>query len=161
MPAATRSFAFVLALWLAPAVAWAQAAPGRITEAQVRALVDKVTVAANRRDVPAIMQFMADDLVVILDFRGPTGKRQRLKLNRAQYEAHAAGGMREMDKYSYRREKLDIAIAADGQSATVKSRAREVAEYQGSTVVAAVDDESTLKLRDGKLLVTEVRGFMR
>ena len=165
MSAALRALAFALALaaptGLAFAQAAAQAAAGRITEAQVRAVVDKVTAAANKRDVPAIMQVLADDVVVILDFRGPTGKRQRLKMNRTQYESHTSSGMREMDKYSYRREKVEITVAPDGQSATVKSRSREFAEYQGNTVVAAVDEETTLKLRDGKVLVTEVRGFMR
>jgi len=163
MPAAIRAFALtaLLALAALPGLASAQAAGGRITEAQVRAVVDKVTVAANKRDVPSIMQVLADDVVVILDFRGPTGKRQRLKMNRAQYESHTASGMREMDKYSYKREKVEITVASDGQSATVKSRSREVAEYQGNTVVAAVDEETTLKLRDGKVLVTEVRGSSR
>jgi ketosteroid isomerase-like protein len=163
MSAAIRALALALALALAapPGLALAQAAAVRITEAQVRAVVDKVTAAANKRDVPSIMQVLADDVVVIIDFRGPTGKRQRLKMNRAQYEAHTASGMREMDKYSYRREKVEIAVASDGQSATVKSRSREIAEYQGNTVVAAVDEETTLKLRDGRVLVTEVRGFMR
>lgn len=163
MSAAIRSLTFVLTLVLTavPGAASAQAVAERITEAQVRALVDRITVAANRRDVPGIVQALADDAVVILDFRGPTGKRQRLKMNRTQYEAHAASGMREMDRYSYRRDKVEIAIAADGQSATVKSRSREFAEHQGNTLVAAVDEETTLKLRDGRLLVTEVRGFMR
>ena len=82
-------------------------------------------------------------------------------MNRDQYEAHAREGMRQMDKYAYKREKVDIAIAADGQSATVKSQVREVAEYRGNTVVAAIDETTTLALREGRLLVTEVHGVMR
>jgi hypothetical protein len=66
-----------------------------------------------------------------------------------------------MDKYSYKRDKVDITVAADGQTATVKSLIREVAEYRGSTVVAAIDETTTLALRDGKLLVTGVHGVMR
>jgi len=133
----------------------------RITERQVRDLVEKATRAANSRDVPAIMYTLADDAKVVLDFRGPGGKRQRLRMNRDQYEAHAREGMRQLDKYSYKREKVDIAIAPDGQTATVKSQIREVAEYQGSTVVAAIDETATLALREGKLLVTAVHGVMR
>ena len=136
------------------------AAP-RITERQVRDLVDKATRAANARDVPAIMQTLADDAKVVIDFRGPGGKRQRARMNRDQYETRAREGMRQMDKYAYQREKVDIAIAPDGQSATVKSQIREVAEYQGSTVVAAIDETATLALREGKLLITEVHGVMR
>ena len=82
-------------------------------------------------------------------------------MNRDQYETRAREGIRQMDKYAYRREKLDIAIAPDGQTATVKSQIREVAEYQGSTVVAAIDETATLALREGKLLITEVHGVMR
>ena len=84
----------------------------RITERQVRDLVDKATRAANARDVPAIMQTLADDAKVVFDFRGPGGKRQRARMNRDQYETRAREGMRQMDKYTYRREKVDIAIAA-------------------------------------------------
>ena len=133
----------------------------RITERQVRDLVEKATRAANARDVPAIMHTLADDAKVVLDFRGPGGKRQRLRMNRDQYEAHAREGMRQLDKYSYKREKVDIAIALDGQIATVKSQIREVAEYHGSSVVAAIDETTTLALREGKLLVTAVHGVMR
>jgi ketosteroid isomerase-like protein len=133
----------------------------RITERQVRDLVEKATRAANARDVPAIMHTLADDAKVVLDFRGPGGKRQRLRMNRDQYETHAREGMRQLDKYSYKREKVDIAIAPDGQTATVKSQIREVAEYQGSTVVAAMDETTTLALREGRLLVTAVHGVMR
>lgn len=161
MSAALRALLLASLLALLPGLASAQAAGGRITEAQVRTLADRIAVAANRRDVPAIMQSLADDAVVIIDFRGPTGKRQRLKMNRTQYEAHTSGGLRELQKYSYKREKLDITVAPDGQSATVKSRSREVAETQGNTLVASIDEETTLKLRDGKLLVTEIRGYMR
>ena len=137
-----------------------RAAP-RITERQVRDLVEKATRAANARDVPAIMQTLADDARVVLDFRGPGGKRQRPRMNRDQYEAHAREGMRQMDKYAYTREKVDIAIAPDGQTATVKSQVREVAEHLGSTVVAAIDETTTLAMREGRLLVTEVHGVMR
>jgi hypothetical protein len=69
--------------------------------------------------------------------------------------------MRQMDKYTYQRGKVDIAIAPDGQSATVKSQVREVAEHRGSTVVAAIDETATLALREGKLLITGVHGVMR
>jgi hypothetical protein len=69
--------------------------------------------------------------------------------------------MRRMDKYAYRRERVDIAIAPDGQSAIVKSQIREVAEYRGSTVVASIDETTTLGLREGKLFVTAVHGVMR
>jgi ketosteroid isomerase-like protein len=133
----------------------------RITEVQVRALMDKLTVAANRRDLPALMQALADDVVVQLDFRGADGKRARLKMNRAQYEARMAGGMREVQQYRYRRENVYVSVVDDGQSATVRSRAREVAEYLGSTVVTAVDEETTLRLRDGRLVITAVREFTR
>jgi ketosteroid isomerase-like protein len=145
----------------AAAVQAADPAGPRITERQVRDLVDKATRAANARDVPAIMHTLADDAKVVLDFRGPGGKRQRLRMNRDQYETHAREGMRQLDKYSYKREKVDIAIAPDGQTATVKSQIREVAEYHGSSVVAAIDETTTLALREGKLLVTAVHGVMR
>ena len=149
------------AIAAATAVPAADPPAPRITERQVRDLVDKATRAANARDVPAVMQMIADDARVVYDFRGPGGKRQRLRMNREQYEAHARDGLRQMDKYAYKREKLDIAIAADGQTATVKSVVREVAEYRGNTVVAAIDETTTLALRDGKLLVTAVHGVMR
>ena len=145
----------------AAAVQAADPAGPRITERQVRDLVDKATRAANARDVPAIMHTLADDAKMVLDFRGPGGKRQRLRMNRDQYETHAREGMRQLDKYSYKREKVDIAIAPDGQTATVKSQIREVAEYHGSSVVAAIDETTTLALREGKLLVTAVHGVMR
>jgi ketosteroid isomerase-like protein len=133
----------------------------RITERQVRDLMQKATRAANARDVPAIMQMLAGDAKVVLDFRGPGGKRQRARMNRDQYEARTREGLRQMDKYVYSRDKVDIAIAPDGQTATVKSQIREVAEYRGSTVVAAIDETTTLAFRDGKLLITEVHGFVR
>ena len=150
-----------LAIAAATAVQAADPAAPRITERQVRDLVEKATRAANARDLPAIMQTLADDARVVLDFRGPGGKRQRARMNRDQYVAHAREGMRRMDKYAYRRERVDIAIAPDGQSAIVKSQIREVAEYRGSTVVASIDETTTLGLREGKLLVTAVHGVMR
>ena len=150
-----------LAIVAATAAQAADPAAPRITERQVRDLVEKATRAANARDVPAIMQTLADDAKVVLDFRGPGGKRQRARMNRDQYGAHAREGMRRMDKYAYRRERVDIAIAPDGRSATVKSQIREIAEYRGSTVVASIDETSTLALREGKLLVTAVHGVMR
>jgi ketosteroid isomerase-like protein len=149
------------AIAAATAVPAADPPAPRITERQVRDLVDKATRAANARDVPAIMQTLADDAKVVIDFRGSGGKRQRSRMNRDQYETRAREGMRQLDKYAYKREKLDIAIAPDGQTATVKSQIREVAEYRGSTVVAAIDETATLAFREGKLLITEVHGVMR
>jgi ketosteroid isomerase-like protein len=150
-----------LAVLAAAAAFAADPSAPRISERQVRDLVDKTTRAANTRDVPAVMQVLADDVKVVFDFRGPGGKRQRMRMNREQYEAHARDGLRQMDKYAYKREKVDIAIAPDGQTATVKSVVREVAEYRGSTVVAAIDETTTLALRDGRLLVTGVHSVMR
>jgi ketosteroid isomerase-like protein len=152
---------FGFAIAAATAVPAADPPAPRITERQVRDLVEKATRAANARDVPAIMQTLAGDAKVVLDFRGPGGKRQRARMNRDQYEAHAREGMRQMDKYAYKREKVDIAVAPDGQSATVKSQVREVAEYRGSTVVASIDETTTLALREGKLLITGVHGVVR
>ncbi len=151
----------VACLLAAGVSAHADPASPRITERQVRELVEKATRAANARDVPAIMQTLADDARVVLDFRGPGGRRQRLRMNRQQYEAHTRDGLRQMNKYAYTREKVDIAIASDGQTATVKSRIREVGEHLGTTVVAAIDETTTLAMREGRLLVTEVHGFMR
>lgn len=139
----------------------ADPAPARITERQVRELVDRTTRAANARDVPVIMDSLAGDVRIVLDFRGPGGKRQRMRLNREQYEAQARESLRQLGKYSYKRDQVDVAIAPDGQSATVKSRVREVTEYQGNTIVVALDETARLTLRDGRLLVTEVHGVTR
>jgi hypothetical protein len=43
----------------------------------------------------------------------------------------------------------------------VKSRIREVGEHLGNTVVAAIEETTTLAMREGRLLVTEVHGLMR
>lgn len=162
-----RALAVALLSAMMPALVHAQTASQaavqatRITEPQVRALVERVTAAANRRDIATIMQPLAPDVVVRLDMRGPDGKRQRLKLNRAQYETYLRDGLAALDKYSVKRGTLDVSIAPDGQTATVNGSSREVAEYQGTTIVAAVDDSTTLALRNGQIVVTAVHGVMR
>ncbi len=155
--------AWALACSLAAGAAAPAAEPpaARITERQVRELVDRTTRAANARDVPAIMEVLAGDVRIVLDFRGPGGKRQRMRLNREQYEAQARESLAHVGKYSYRREKVEIAIAPDGRTAEVKSRVREVTEHRGNTVVVALDETATLGLRDGRLLVTGIHGVTR
>lgn len=148
------------ALLLIAGLAGAQSGP-RITEGAVRGVVEKTMAAANRRDADAIVQWVAPDAVLVLDFKGADGKTQRLKMSRTRYLQHLRDAFTDFPSYAVRLDRLEITVAPDGQSAVARGRVRETMHFNGTTRVFSVETTSTYALREGRPLLTDMRSYVR
>jgi ketosteroid isomerase-like protein len=133
---------------------------GVITEQKVSAFLAEMDKAAMNKDVEAIIAGMSEDvrLKVTIEGFGPT---QILTFNRDEYRDHSMRSMAFVGDYKYRRGETIIKVEPDGQTAYVADETFETMTIGGQTVGTVARGTSTLKLENGKLVITRSEATAR
>jgi ketosteroid isomerase-like protein len=133
---------------------------GTITEQQVRAFLDEMDKAAKNRDVDALVAKLSEDAEVKITTEG-FGPAQTMSLNRDQYRDYSEQTFGLVRDYEYRRGHTVIEVDTDGQSALVADEIFETATIGGQVIRTIGRATSTLKLENGKLVITKSEGVAR
>src|SRR5207237_1007247 len=107
-----------------------------MTDAEVRAFVDRLDAASHRKDAEEILKYFAPEAIVEVTFISPLGP-QSLRLTRDEFsqsltQETAFRGLAEV--LESQRVRFQITVSADGQQATVVEETRETIKVMGLTM---------------------------
>jgi len=131
-----------------------------ITEEQVQELVDGIDTARARRDVAAMLAFVAPDAVFELEYRLPRGLQFK-RYNRDEYATFLRGGAEFVDALDFQRESTQILVAPAGHQAEITSTLRERVRIQGEALTRVTRSKSLVEIRAGRPVIILVRAVMR
>lgn len=146
-----------------PASAARAQTPELMTEKKALAVIAAWDKAGRAGKVDDITPYLAEDirLKVIFDIFGET---KQIEMGRDQFIAESKRGTAKRVAYEGERQKTEVAVAKDGQSAIVTSEMFEelTSRYGSSTVtVKSLSSEVfVIKLRGGKAVVTSFYATM-
>lgn len=101
-------------------------ADAALTEANIRALYDRVAAAASERDIDGTLAHMSEDVRIHI-----TAAKGSIELDADKYRQLLKQGWSGLDSYRMEVDIESIDIADDGQSATVKDTTHETPEHAG------------------------------
>jgi ketosteroid isomerase-like protein len=127
-----------------------------ITESQVRELVDGIDAARRRRDVEAMLAYLAPDAVVEVEYRLPQGMQFK-RFNKTEYAAYLRGEAALVDGFDFQRERTRILVTPRTGEAEIASTLRETIRVQGKALTGMTRSKSLVEVRDGRPQVTMVR----
>jgi hypothetical protein len=131
-----------------------------ITEAQVQEVVDGMDAARIRRDVPAMLAYVAPDAVFEVEYRLPQGMQFK-RFNRDEYAAYLRSGAEVVDGLDFQRESTTILVAPAALQAEITSTLRETVRVEGEAVSRVTRSKSLVEMRDGRPTIILVRAIMR
>jgi len=131
-----------------------------ITEEQVQELVDGIDMARARRDLAAMLAFVAPDAVFELEYRLPRGLQFK-RFNRDEYASYLRGGAEFVDALDFQRESTQILVAPAAHQAEITSTLRERVRIQGEALTRVTRSKSLVEIRGGRPAIILVRAVMR
>lgn len=131
-----------------------------ITEAQVQEVVDGIDAARMRRDIPAMLAYVAPDAVFEVEYRLPQGMEFK-RFNKDEYAAYLRGGTEFVDGLDFQRESTTILVAPAAHQAEITSTLRETVRIHGEALARVTRSKSLVEMRDGRPTIILVRAIMR
>ena len=132
----------------------------KITEAEIRAILDQMLTASRNRDADGVMKFMADNATIDLTVQTAAGSN-RVRLTRQQYADYLKQGMDAIDQYRAKYSGIKVRVAANGQSAIATYTLEETSVLKNRPIaIAAVSNEVvTFQRVQGQLQATALRAI--
>jgi ketosteroid isomerase-like protein len=127
-----------------------------ITESQVRELVGGIDAAMMRRDVTALLAYLAEDAVFEVEYRFPEGIQFK-RFDKNEYAALLRGGAEFVSGVDLQRENTRILVAPGAHEAEITSTVRETIRIHGKPLPGVTRSKSLVELRDGRPQITLVR----
>ncbi|MFN0314124.1 MAG: hypothetical protein ACKVQA_03680 [Burkholderiales bacterium] len=130
-------------------------AQAQLTEARVEQFLVQLELAAERRDVPHIVDSLADDVIIVFRMAA-LGGMPDLTLTKIQYRDFLVDAFATIQAHSSRRYGTKITISQDGLQAEVFANVEETTTMQGKTSVHTSQQTVLLVLVKDKLQVKRV-----
>lgn len=129
----------------------------RITEAQIRQLMDVTDAAAQNRDAAGIGAHLSDWFVKIIEFEHGD-KLARVRLGKHKYLELIAAGWTETAEYDYRRDDIVIYITLDGLSGQSYSTITEHMVRDGEKLTSRFREYATYEMENGRPVILYIEG---
>ena len=131
-----------------------------ITEVQVQEVIDGMDGARMRRDVAAMLAYVAHDAVFEVEYRLPHGM-QFQRFNKDEYGAYLRGGTEFVDGLDFQRESTSILVDPAARQAEIASTLRETVRIRGEALTRVTRSKSLVEVRDGRPTIVLVRAITR
>lgn len=127
-----------------------------LTLSSVGKFIDKVQSSARARDAELLTSYFTPDATITIEM--PRNMGGTLKLNKTQYKEILKQGWAMPGKYTYEVRDLEITLAKDQQSATVKDLTVETIEVGGQVVSSKSRETINIIVSDGTPLINSIIG---
>ena len=127
----------------------------KLTESQVKSVIDEVQAGAEMEDADYILNYFADDAKIDLTMP-PSMGGQRMILDKYGYKNMLTLGWKMATQLSYRVEDIAISMGPDSKSANVTSVVMETTEMMEEEISSKTHENVTIRLIDGKPLITNI-----
>ena len=147
--------AMVAAILLLPLSAIAEE---QMTAEQIRQVIAVTDAAAKNRDAETIGKYLSERFAKNIEV--PVNRVvATVRLNKQQYLDMIESGWEKLESYDYRREDLNISIAADGRSGESRSSIAETVVMDGREMVSKVREYARYELEQGRVVITTIEGI--
>lgn len=142
---------------LAIALALPAEAAERITEAQIRQVIDITDTAARKRDAAEIGVYLSDDFIRVIEWQHKQWMA-KVKIDKLEYLTLIDTGWAGIDGYDYTRSDIVIHVLPDGLSGMSYSTITEHTRVDGRDMTSRFREYATYTLEHGQPVITEISG---
>jgi hypothetical protein len=129
----------------------------RMTEQQIRQVIQATDAAAQERDTGSIGGYLSEDFEKIIEF--PHEKYMaRVKLDKQQYLELIDAGWESAESYRYHRGETVIHVMPDGVSGLSYSTVTENVVLDGDSMVSRFREHAFYALEDDRVVITRISG---
>jgi len=130
----------------------------QLTKADVEAMIRKMDLAIEARDIAAIEPLLTPDVkIVIKNLPTPEGLKT-MEMTRDQYIQNSKDVFANAQDYKYSRQDQVIEILDGGKKAVITAVVSEHITMQGQQITSVTNERATVEVRDGKALITALEG---
>lgn len=131
-----------------------------LSEESLRAIMDKMDEAVQKRDPIGMVRFMTPDISIEVIVKSEQGTNE-LTMTREQYRLHLAQAFRALDDYSFSRTILNIHIESNHLHATVISHISEKITLPGMTLLTETREIAKFKVIEGQIWINSLEAFSK
>lgn len=140
-----------------------QPATTRISEQQVRQILDAVQRATERRDANGILSYLAPNATLEITTESALTGSQTLRLSREEYRRYLEEGLSLIETSSSRLSNLKVRIAPNGKAAIATYQITEetTLKDQPYRVSSRTTEATQFEIVQGRVLATRVKSTAR
>jgi hypothetical protein len=128
----------------------------RITADAMQQLVAGWDAAIAQLDVAAVLNYLAADAVLEVEYRLVHGLQLK-RFDKEQYAAYLRASLKSGNGYDYKRKDASISISADQRYAELTGTVRETVWIEGSWRAGVTRSKAIVEMRDGRPQIALVR----
>lgn len=137
--------------------------PAKLTEPEIRRILDAIQAAAEKRDTDGVMQYMAPNATIDLTLETSIAAPQQLTLSANEYRQYLQQGFEITTSYSSQVSNLKVEIDPKGDSATATYRLVEETKLKDQPITITSSGDATIRFErvQGQILATQIRSTSR
>lgn len=149
--------------WVPTAAIAVTPKPAKLTEAEIRQILDAIQAAAEKRDTDGVMQYMAPDVKIDLTLETSIAAPEQLTLSASEYRQYLQQGFEIIATYSSQVSNLKIQVDPKGDSATATYRLVEETTLKDQPISLTSAGDTTVRFErvQGQILATQIRSTAR
>lgn len=128
----------------------------KITEAQIRQILEQMKAAAKNRNADAIAKFMSPNVAIEITVQSASGS-QTLCLNRDEYIRYLQPGFALRESYYLNYSNINIKISPDEKSAIATFNIAEGVSLGAQTIHRRASESIQFELIQGQILATSLK----
>ena len=132
----------------------------KITEAQIRNILEQMKVATKNKNAEGITKFMSPNVAIEITVQAASGS-QTLRLTGQEYRQYLEQGFQMMQNYNGSYSNLKVQINPDGKAATAIFDVNEEVSFQGQKIRSSSAETIRFELIQGKILATSVKAVSK
>lgn len=132
----------------------------KITETQIRTILEQMRVATKNKNAEGITKFMSPNVAIEITVQGGAGS-QTLRLNRQEYAQYLEQGFQMMQNYNGSYSNIKVQVGQNGKTATATFNINEEVLFQGQKISSSSAETIRFELIQGKILATSIKAVSR
>lgn len=128
----------------------------KITESQIRKILDEMKGATQNRNAAGVTKFMSANIAIELTVKAASGS-QTIRLNRSEYSSYLQQGFAMRENYTGSYSNIKVKIQPDGKSAIATFNFTEQVGFQGQTIQSTSSETVKFELIQGQILATSIK----
>jgi hypothetical protein len=128
----------------------------KLTKSSIKNMISNMDKAASKRDVVSISRYMHPNAVIKMHVT-ISGKEQEMQINKQQYIQLLTQGLQAATTYEH--ETSNVKIRISNKKAFVSMEITETVGINGRTQVGESQENMTIELINGHLMVTEISAY--
>lgn len=127
-----------------------------LTESDVQNLLDRIDTAVINLDADAVANTLSENVNITINITA-MGQTQVMNPSKQEYISMLDQGWAMYENYKY--SKSNVVINITGNTAIASATVHESMTVQGQEISGVTQEEATIEVVDGNLLITKIIGY--